>query len=82
MPIFANPYPRAHKEESPIKIKAQRLTKKTEEQERSKERIHVCRRSTAKHRFAANYKSAAEYSFAAEYSSLAEWLQQMKINWA
>ena len=37
MPIFANPYPKAHEEESPIKIKAQRPTKKTEEQEKSKE---------------------------------------------
>ena len=38
MPIFANPYPKAHEEESPIKIKAQRPTKKTEEQERSREK--------------------------------------------
>ena len=38
MSIFANPYPKAHEEESPIKIKAQRPTKKTEEQKRSKER--------------------------------------------
>ena len=38
MPIFANPYPKAHEEESPIKIKAQRPTKKTEEQERYRER--------------------------------------------
>ena len=38
MPNFANPYPKAHKEESPMKSKAQRPTKKTEEQERSKER--------------------------------------------
>ena len=35
---FANPYPKAHEEESPMKSKAQRSTKKTEEQERSKER--------------------------------------------
>ena len=38
MPIFANPYPKAHEEESPMKSKAQRPTKKTKEQERSKER--------------------------------------------
>ena len=37
MPIFANPYPKAHEEESQIKIKAQRPIKKTEEQEKSKE---------------------------------------------
>ena len=43
MPIFANPYPKAHEKESPIKIKAQRPTKKTKEQERSKERIQICR---------------------------------------
>ena len=39
MPIFANPYPKAHEEESLIKIMAQRPTKKTKEQERSKEGI-------------------------------------------
>ena len=38
MPNFANPYPKAHEEESPMKSKAQRPTKKTKEQERSKER--------------------------------------------
>ena len=38
MPIFANAYPKAHEEESPMKSKAQRPTKKTKEQERSKER--------------------------------------------
>ena len=38
MPNFANPYPKAREEESPMKSKAQRPTKKTEEQERSKER--------------------------------------------
>ena len=38
MSIFANPYPKTHTEESPMKSKAQRLTKKTKEQERSKER--------------------------------------------
>ena len=38
MPIFANPYPKTHMEESPMKSKAQRPTKKTKEQERSKER--------------------------------------------
>ena len=37
MPIFANLYPKAHEEESQIKIKAQRPTKKTKEQEKSKE---------------------------------------------
>ena len=42
MPIFANPYPKAHAEESSIKTKVQRPTKKTEEQERSKERIQIC----------------------------------------
>ena len=39
MPIFMNPYPKAHEEESPIKIKAQRPTKKIEGQERPRERI-------------------------------------------
>ena len=38
MPNFANPYPKTHEEENPMKSKAQRSTKKTEEQERSKER--------------------------------------------
>ena len=38
MPNFANPYPKAHEEESPMKSKVQRSTNKTEEQERSKER--------------------------------------------
>ena len=68
MPIFANSYPKAHEEESPIKIKAQRPTKKTEEQERSKERIQIYRRSTAKRRSVA------------EYSSSVEWLWQIKTN--
>ena len=35
--FFANPYPKAHEEKIPMKSKAQRPTKKTEEQERSKE---------------------------------------------
>ena len=82
MPIFANPYPKAHAEESPIKTKVQRPTKKTEGQERSKERIQICRRSIAKHRSAANYKSVAEYRSAAKYSSSVEWLRQIKTNWA
>ena len=38
MLIFANLYPKAHEEERPMKSKAQRPIKKTEEQERSKER--------------------------------------------
>ena len=38
MPNFMNPYPKAYEEESPIKIKAQKPTKKTKEQERSGER--------------------------------------------
>ena len=38
MSNFANPYPKAHEEESPMKSKAQRPTKKIEEQEMSKER--------------------------------------------
>ena len=37
MPIFAKLYPKAHEEENPMKSKAQRPTKNTEEQERSKE---------------------------------------------
>ena len=82
MPIFANPYPKAHEEESPIKIKAQRPTKKTEEQERSKERIQICRRSTTKRKSATNYKSAAKYRSAEELCSSAEWLWQIKTNWA
>ena len=36
MPIYANLYPKAHEEESQIKIKAQRPTKKTEDWEKSK----------------------------------------------
>ena len=71
MPIFANPFPKAHKEEKPIKIKAQRPTKKTEKQERSKERIQICRRSIAKRRSTANYKFATEYRSATKYSSSA-----------
>ena len=82
MPIFANPYPKAHAEESPIKTKVQRPTKKTEEQERSKERIQICRRSTAKRKSATNYKSAAKYRPAEELCSLAKWLWQIKTNWA
>ena len=35
---FLNPCPKSHIEESPMKSKAQRPTKKTEEQERFKER--------------------------------------------
>ena len=35
---FLNPCPKAHTEENPMKSKAQRPTKKTEKQERSKER--------------------------------------------
>ena len=35
---FLNLYPKAHTEEIPMKSKAQRPTKKTEKQERSKER--------------------------------------------
>ena len=80
MPIFANPYPKAHEEESPIKIKAQRPTKKTEEQERSKERIQIYRRSTAKRKSATNYNSAAKYRSAKELCSSAEWLWQNKAN--
>ena len=38
MPNFANPYPKAHEEESPMKSKVQRSTNKTKKQERSKER--------------------------------------------
>ena len=38
MPIFANPYPKTHTEESPMKSKAQKPAKKTKEEERSKER--------------------------------------------
>ena len=38
MPIFANSYPKAHMEESPMKSKTQRPANKTKEQERSKER--------------------------------------------
>ena len=38
MPNFANPYPKAHEKESPMKSKTQRPTKKIEEQEMSKER--------------------------------------------
>ena len=38
MPNFANPYPKAHEEEIPMKSKVQRPTKKIEEQEMSKER--------------------------------------------
>ena len=37
MPNFANLYPKAHEEENPMKSKAQGPTRKTEEQERSKE---------------------------------------------
>ena len=35
---FLNPCPKSHTEESPMKSKAQRPTKKTEEQERFKEK--------------------------------------------
>ena len=38
MPIFPNPYPKTHMEESPMKSKAQRPAKKTKEEKRSKER--------------------------------------------
>ena len=41
MPNFANPYPKAHEEENPMKSKAQRPTKKTEEQERSAKEMNL-----------------------------------------
>ena len=76
MSIFANPYPKAHEEESPIKIKAQRPTKKTKEQERSREG------SARESDLQQNYKSAVEYKSVAEYSSSVEWLRQIKTNCA
>ena len=39
MLVFANPYPKAHEKESPIKSKTRRPDKKIEEQERPKENI-------------------------------------------
>ena len=39
MPIFLNPYPKGHMKESPMKSKAQRPTKKIEEQEGPKKEV-------------------------------------------
>ena len=78
MLIFANLYPKAHKEERLIRSKAQRSTKKTEEQRKK------CKwkPSAAKRKSVAKYKFTAEYSFTVEYCFLAGWFRQMKINWA
>ena len=38
IPIFVNSYPKTHTKECPMKCKAQRLAKKTKEQESSKDR--------------------------------------------
>ena len=65
MPNFANPYPKAHEEESPMKSKTYQEDRRARKVQRKK--------CTGK-RSVAEYKSAAEYSFAVEYSSLAEWL--------
>ena len=57
MPIFANPYPRAHEEENPMKSKAHQEDQNAREVQRKK-----CMGKG----FAVEYKSAAEYKFAAK----------------
>ena len=77
MPNFANPYPKAHEEESPMKSKTYQEDRRARKVQRKK-----CKgkQSIAKRKSAAEYRSVAEYRSAAEYSSLAKWLRQMKIN--
>ena len=70
MPIFTNPYPKTHTEESPMKSKAQ---KDCQEDQRARE---VQRKKCKGNGFATEYKSATEYS------SLARWFRQIKTNWA
>ena len=70
MPIFTNPYPKTHTEESPMKSKAQ---KDCQEDQRARE---VQRKKCKGNGFATEYKSTAEYS------SLARWFRQIKTNWA
>ena len=76
MPIFANPYPKAHEEESPMKKQG---PKAHQEDQRARE---VQRKKCKINQSIAKRKSATEYRFAVEYSSLAEWFQQIKTNWA
>ena len=64
-----------------MKSKAQRPTKKTEEQESSKERS-AREAIYSKCRFAADFKSTVKYKSTAEYSSSTEWPWQIKENWA
>ena len=81
MPIFANPYPKAHEEESPIRCKTQKYGGKPNEKQGPKahqedQRARKVQRKKCKgKRFAADYKSAAEYRFVVEYSSPVEWLR-------
>ena len=65
VPNFANPYPKAHEEESPMKSKIHQEDRRAIKAQRKK-----CKgkQSTAEYRFAAKYR------FATEYSSSAEWL--------
>ena len=88
MPIFANPYPKAHEEESPIRRKTQKYGGKPNEKQRPKAHQEdqrarkVQRKKCKRKRSAAECKSAAKYRSTIEYSSLAKWLRQIKANWA
>ena len=56
MPIFANPYPKAHEEENPMKSKAHQEDQRAREFQRKK-----CKekQSIAKRKSTAEYRSAA-----------------------
>ena len=65
MPNFANPYPKAHEEENPMKKQGS----KTHQEDRRARKVqrNKCKwkQSTVKHKSATEYKSAAEYRSAA-----------------
>ena len=65
VPNFANPYPKAHKEESPMKSKTHQEDRRA---------IKVQRKKCKGKQSIAEYRFAAKYRFTAEYSSSVEWL--------
>ena len=65
VPNFANPYPKAHEEESPMKSKTHQEDRRA---------IKVQRKKCKGKQSIAEYRFAAKYRFATEYSSSAEWL--------
>ena len=66
MPNFANPYPKAHEEESPIKNQGPKTHKEDRRARKVQRKKCKGKQSTAKRKFAAEYRSAAEYSSSAE----------------